>query len=201
MTHIVGIDVSKAHLDVSVAAGAPRRFPNTAPGIGALLAWLADRDIARVVYEPTGGYERPLAQALTAAGLPACRAHPNRVRAYAQACGLLAKTDRLDAQVLARYGAAFDGPEPPQGEDEPVRAELRDLLRRREQLVRQRVQERNRLDKGLSSPKRRPPPDATSPGWTLRSPSWTPITRPCGRPAQHCPSRPSCTGACPASAS
>ncbi len=151
MTHIVGIDVSKAHLDVSVAAGAPRRFPNTAPGIGALLAWLADRDIARVVYEPTGGYERPLAQALTAAGLPACRAHPNRVRAYAQACGLLAKTDRLDAQVLARYGAAFDGPELPQGEDEPVRAELRDLLRRREQLVRQRVQERNRLDKGLSS--------------------------------------------------
>ena len=78
---VVGIDVSKAHLDVSVAAGAPRRFPNTAPGIGALLAWLADQDIARVVYEPTGGYERPLAQALTAAGLPAWRAHPNRVRA------------------------------------------------------------------------------------------------------------------------
>ena len=155
MTNVIGIDVSKAHLDVSVAGGPARRFANTEPGIGTLLEWLTDQDPARVVYEPTGGYERPLAQALSDAGLPYCRAHPNRVRAYAQACGLLAKTDRLDARVLARYGAAFDGPEPLQPEplqweDEPARVELRDLLRRREQLVRQRVQERNRLDKGLS---------------------------------------------------
>ena len=150
MTNVIGIDVSKGHLDVSAAAGPPRRFANTAQGIGTLLEWLGDQDIARVVYEPTGGYELRLAQALDAAGLPGRRVHPNRVRAYAQACGLRAKTDRLDAQVLARYGAAFDEPEPPQSEDGPARVELRDLLRRREQLVRQRVQERNRLDKGLS---------------------------------------------------
>ena len=73
-----------------------------------------------------------------------------------QACGLLAKTDRLDAQVLARYGAAFDCPQRPQSddepsEDEPIRAELQDLLRRREQLAPQRVQERNRLDQGPSA--------------------------------------------------
>ena len=79
------------------------------------------------------------------------------MRAYAQASGQLAKTDRLDAQALARYGAAFDGPEHPQPEDAPedaaARAELQDLLRRREQLVKQRVQERNRLDQGRLSPK------------------------------------------------
>ena len=139
MSNVVGSDVSKAHLDVSVAGGAPRRFANTAAGIAALRAGLAEQDILRVVYEPTGGYELPLAQALSQAGLPACRVHPNRVRAYAPAGGLRAKTDRLDAQVLARYGAAFDCPEPSPGEDEPARAELQDLLRWREQLVRQRV--------------------------------------------------------------
>ena len=110
------------------------------------LAGLEEQDILRVVYEPTGGYELPPAQALGQAGLPACRVHPNRAPAYAQAGGLLAKTDRLDAQVLARYDAAFDCPEPSLGADEPARAELQDLLRRREQ----RVQERNRLDKRLS---------------------------------------------------
>lgn len=156
MTKVVGIDVSKAHLDVSVAGGPSRRFANSEPAIAGLVKWLGDQPVLWVVYEPTGGYERLLAQTLAAAGLPAHRAHPNRVRAYAQACGLLAKTDRLDAQVLARYGAAFDGPgpsqlEPSQLDDEPIRAELRDLLRRREQLVRQRVQELNRLDKGLST--------------------------------------------------
>ena len=111
-----------------------------------------------MVYELTGGYERPLAEALRNAGLPGHqahpnRAHPNRVRAYAPARGQLAKTDRLDAQALARYGAAFDGPEPlpPEPADEPIRSELRDLRRRREQLVKQRVSESNRLDQQLSA--------------------------------------------------
>ena len=150
MSNAAGIDVSKAHLDAAVAGGPVRRFANTPAGIAALLEWLESQDLGQVVYEPTGGYELPLAQALGQAGLPGRRAHPNRVRAYAQACGLLAKTDRLDAQILSRYGAAFDCPEHPQPE-EPAQRELRDLLRRREQLVRQRVGEQNRLDKGLSS--------------------------------------------------
>lgn len=150
MSKVVGVDVSKAHLDAGLATGAVRRFPNDAAGIAALLEWLETQEIHQVVYEPSGGYELPLAQALREAGQPSHRAHPNRVRAYAQACGLLAKTDRLDARALARYGAAFDGPEHSQPSDEPERAELRDLLRRREQLVRERVSERNRLDKRLS---------------------------------------------------
>lgn len=151
MSNAAGIDVSKAHLDAAVAGGPVRRFANTPAGIAALLEWLLPQDVDKVVYEPTGGYELPLAQALGEAGLLGRRAHPNRVRAYAQACGLLAKTDRLDAQILSRYGAAFDCPERSRPEEEPARTELRDLLRRREQLVRQRVQEQNRLDRGLSS--------------------------------------------------
>ena len=150
-SNVVGVDVSKAHLDVSVGAGPVRRFANSESGIADLLTWLRSQEVAQVVYEPTGGYERPLAMALRAAGLPVHQAHPNRVRAYAQASGQLAKTDRLDAQALARYGAAFDPPERPDDDaDEPIRAELRDLLRRREQLVKQRVSENNRLVKGLS---------------------------------------------------
>ena len=114
---VVGIDVSKDHLDVAVldvavADGPVSRFANDDSGIAALVDWLKPQAVAQVVYEPTGGYELPLAQALLAAGLPRHRVHPNKVRAYAQACGLLAKTDRLDALALARYGAAFDPPEP-----------------------------------------------------------------------------------------
>ena len=142
MSNVAGIDVSKAHLDAAPAAGPARRFANNDSGIAALPEWPESQDTGKGVYEPTGGYELPLSEALRQAGLPAQRVHPNRVRAYAQACGLPAKTDRLDAQVLARYGAAFDAPEQsgPE-EEEPARAELREPLRRREQLVRQRVQE------------------------------------------------------------
>ena len=151
MSNVAGIDVSKARLDAALAPGPARRFANDGQGIAALPEWLESQDTGKGVYEPTGGYELPLAEALRQAGLPAQRVHPNRVRAYAQACGLLAKTDRLDAQVPARYGAAFDAPEQPGPEEEPARAELREPLRRREQPVRRRVQERNRLDRRLSS--------------------------------------------------
>ena len=151
MTNVAGIDVSKAHLDVSVAGGSPQCRANTPEGVAKLLEWLGSQDVLRVVYEPTGGYEMLLAQALRGGGLPAHWAHPNRVRAYAHACGLLAKTYHLDARILGCYGAAFDSLGHPQQEDAPARAELQDLWRRREELVRQRVAERNRLDKGQSS--------------------------------------------------
>ncbi len=75
-------------------------------------------------------------------------ANPSRVRAFAKACGYEAKTDPRDAQVLSRYGQVF--PESDTPETEPEREELQDLLRRRRQLVEQRAQEVNRLDKGAS---------------------------------------------------
>lgn len=147
---LAGIDVGKASLEVWVDSGPVRRFDNTREGITILAQWLGDQGVVLAVCEPTGGYERQLASGLREAGLGVHLAHPNRVRAFARACGYEAKTDVLDAQVLCRFGQAFALEQSPQGEIEPERAELRELLRRRRQLVDQRVQEMNRLDKGLS---------------------------------------------------
>ena len=76
--------------------------------------------------------------------------HPSRVRAFAKACGFEAKTDPLDAQVLARYGEVFPEADTWEPETDPHREELKDLLRRRRQFIDQRVQEKGRLDKGIS---------------------------------------------------
>ena len=105
-----GIDVGKAQLELSINAGPTQTYANDPQGIAALTLEPARHPerIALAVYEPTGGYERLLATMLAEAGVPACRLHPNRVRAYARTCGQQAKTDRLDAQVLSRYAAAFD---------------------------------------------------------------------------------------------
>ena len=148
MKVVAGIDVGKSQLDVAVAGGPVRRFENTTAGITALVRWLHAAGVTVAVCEPTGGSERPVVKRLHTA-LPTVEvAHPNKVRAFARACGEEAKTDRLDAQVLARYGTvmALKGTPAPS----PDRALLQDVLRRRQQLVDQRVQEQNRLDKGLS---------------------------------------------------
>ena len=79
--NVVGIDVSKAHLDVGMATGRTRRFANDDAGIASLLEWLSGQEVAQVVYEPTGGYELALAAALGEAGAPCRRVHPNKVRA------------------------------------------------------------------------------------------------------------------------
>ncbi len=149
MVVIAGIDVSKNSLEVSVAEGRTRAFRNTAPGIGKLRAFLGEQSATRVVCEPTGGYERRLVRLLREADLPVQLAHPNRVRAFARVCGYEAKTDLLDAQILARYGRMF--PEPEARPAEPERQGLQDLLRRRQQLVAQRVQERNRMRQELEA--------------------------------------------------
>ena len=101
-----------------------------------------------VVCESTGGYERGLVRRLRDVPFPVQVAHRNRVRAFARVCGYEAKTDHLDAQALSRYGRLFPQPEPQL--PEPGQQEFRDLLRRRQQLVAQRVQERNRLGRDLA---------------------------------------------------
>ena len=101
------------------------------------------------VCESTGGYERLLVSRLRKAEIGVRVANPSRVRAFARACGYEAKTDPRDAQVLSRYGQVF--PDSDTQVTEPEREELQDLLRRRRQLVEQRVQEVNRLDKGASA--------------------------------------------------
>ena len=148
MGRVAGIDVGKASLDVSLAGGPVRQFANTAEGRLPLLQWLGQQAVTVAVCEPTGGYERPLVADLQAAGLPVVVAHPTRVRAFARVCGTEAKTDLLDAQVLARYGAAVPAVATPP--PDPARTALRDLVSRRRQLVETRVQEKNRRDKGLT---------------------------------------------------
>ena len=107
---VAGIDVAKARLDATAGGAGVCSFANDAEGIAALLEWLASRNAGLVVCEPTGGYEEPLVQSLRRAGIPVHLAHPNRVRAFAQASEQLAKTDRLDAQALSRYGEVFVSP-------------------------------------------------------------------------------------------
>ena len=150
---VAGIDVGKRQLDVSVAAGPVKRFENTAAGITELLTWLADQGVTLAVCEPTGGYERGLVARVRTSSIALHVAHPNKVRALAKACGQEAKTDGLDARVLSRYGELFDVPVVPAQAEES--RGLRDVLTRRHQLMGQRVQEMNRLEKGLTGALRR----------------------------------------------
>src|SRR5687767_4731372 len=100
----VGIDVSKAHLDVAVRPGGDTwRVPNTEGGIAGLLERLRTLSPALVLLEATGGLEVPLVGALGAAGLPTVVSNPRQVRDFAKAVGRLAKTDALDAAVLAHF--------------------------------------------------------------------------------------------------
>lgn len=100
----VGIDVAKAHLDVALhPSGETWTVPNDEAGIATLVAQLQQRRVARIVLEATGGLELPLLGALGAAALPAVAVNPRQVRDFAKALGRLAKTDRLDAQVLALF--------------------------------------------------------------------------------------------------
>ena len=150
---VAGIDVGKWRLDVSVPQGPVRSFDNTPEGIAALASWVASRGASEAVCEPTGGYEREVVRRLRESGLPVHVAHPNKVRNFARAAGYEAKTDVLDARVLSRYGEVFQLASrlPDDGDGQ----ELKELLKRRKELVDQRVQERNRLEKGLRGGARR----------------------------------------------
>jgi transposase len=105
----VGVDVSKDRLDVALGpTGAGWSFPNEQAGIDALVSrlLLEEAPPALVVLEATGGFERPLAAALAAAGMPVAVVNPRQVRDFARATGRLAKTDRIDAEILARFAEA-----------------------------------------------------------------------------------------------
>lgn len=140
----VGIDVSKLTLDFDcLPISAPQQFANDGEGIGALVEWLKGSGAERIVIEATGGYETAVASALAVAKLPVVIVNPKQVRDFAKAMGRLAKTDRLDAGLLALFGQRIM---PPLRElpDEAQRA-LGDLLDRRSQLVVMRAQEKARL--------------------------------------------------------
>lgn len=132
MDRIVGIDVSKARLD-AYCLERQRRLAvgNDATGIEQLVAWLTPGSL--VVMEASGGYERLAHRLLTARGIKAAVVNPARVRHFAKASGVLAKTDRLDAAVIARYGA-FARPAPTPLRD-GSREAVAELLGYRRQLL------------------------------------------------------------------
>lgn len=140
----VGIDVSKEWLDVHrLVGGVAERFENSTEGRQTLVERLAAVTIERIVLEATGGYERLVASVLAAAGLPVVVVNPRQVRDFAKALGKLAKTDRIDAEVLARFAAAVR----PTLRALPSESEqkLRETLARRGQLLGMRTMETNRL--------------------------------------------------------
>jgi transposase len=146
----VGVDISKERLDVAIVPGGVQAFQNEVDGIKALTAVLQAERVELIVLEATGGFEIPLAAALSAAGLPVAVVNPRQVRDFAKGTGLLAKTDRLDAQVLARFGKAVQ-PKVKRPKDDETRA-LEETLTRRQQLIEMLVAEKNRLSRASGRP-------------------------------------------------
>lgn len=140
----VGIDVGKDWLDVACFGEAEvRRMANAPAGHAEILAWMCKQEPDLVVVEATGGYEQPVVWQLLEAGWRVAVANPTRVRALAKASGKLAKTDRIDARLLAEYAAKIQ-PEPVQMR-KAQEQKLRALVNRRMQLVDMRSMESNRL--------------------------------------------------------
>ena len=139
----VGIDVAKAQLDVAVQpTGTTWTVARARGGLRRLPGQLEALRPTRIVLEASGGYERAVVAALSAAGLPVVVVNPRQTRDFARAHGILAQTDRLDARVLARFAAAVRPPLRPQ----PSAAvqDLQLLSRRRRQLVADRAAEQQR---------------------------------------------------------
>jgi transposase len=140
----VGIDVSKDALDTHLRPeGTTRRFDNTPAGIAALVAWLEPLAPTLVVIEATGGYERPIVAALSLKGLPVGLVNPKRARDFAGALGRRAKTDALDATVLAEFAERVRPPVRPLAGAQAQ--ELQALVARRNQLIEMRTMGSNRL--------------------------------------------------------
>ncbi|MDF2097539.1 transposase [Aquibaculum arenosum] len=146
----IGIDISKDRLDVHrLPDGASRCFPNDPKGHRALLAWLQHDPVDRIVLEPTGAYHRAPERALAKAGLPVAKVNPRQARRFAEAIGRLAKTDRIDAVMLARMGIALEPATRPAASERLDT--LKELHGARQALVKDRTATRNR-QKNLTLP-------------------------------------------------
>ena len=143
MKDSIGIDISKDHLDVyRLGTGAFAGFTNDPAGFAALKRWIGDRQPHLLVYEATGPYHGRFEQAF-AGKLPLVKVNPLQARRFAQACGKRAKTDQVDARMLAQMGAALDlmADKPAdEGQDE-----LKELQVARTALVKDRTRLKNRL--------------------------------------------------------
>jgi transposase len=139
----VGVDISKAQLDLALRPEGQFSVPNNEAGFAQVLEHLNAVHPTLVVLEATGGLELPLTGVLAAAGVPVVVVNPRQVRDFAKATGRLAKTDALDAQMLAHFAEVMR-PEPRPLPDEQTQA-LAAILARRRQLVEMLTAEKNRL--------------------------------------------------------
>lgn len=145
-TIYLGVDIDKSFLqiDTSVLPKLQPRIPNTAAGFKVLIKAIQKLSSpVHVVFEPSGGYERPLKDALHQADIRLSLVHANRIRCFIQACGVFAKTDAIDSSMITRFGermqpAATKSPTPTQ-------RDLQELTERRAQLVKLHVMEQNRF--------------------------------------------------------
>jgi len=140
----IGIDVSKLTLDVDAYPNpTPRSFPNDDVGRAELVRWLHQLQPTLIVVEATGGLQTPMVATLVADGLQVAVVNPRQTRDFARALGILAKTDRVDARMLARFAQAIRPEARPQPAPETVA--LAGVLARRQQLVEMLTAENNRL--------------------------------------------------------
>jgi transposase len=145
MSTFIGIDVSKEFFDLyDQGAGRSERFEYNPAGIRACVRLLKRVVPELVVMESTGGYETTLAVTLCEAGLPVAVVNPKRIRDFARAAGQLAKTDELDARVIALYAATLQPP--PQGVWDAQTRAIKALVARRNQLLTMKVAENNRRE-------------------------------------------------------
>jgi transposase len=141
---VVGIDVGKAKLDVGISGEKRvREWHNDETGRAALGDWIIEQKVSLVVVEASGGYEAGIVSELVSRGQAVALVNPTRVRAFARAEGVLAKTDKIDARLIARFGATMK----PQARArrEEAQVQLNELVSRRRQLVEILTGEKNRL--------------------------------------------------------
>lgn len=154
MSEFIGIDLSKTRLDVVAHdSGTRLQAENSEQGLKSLCEQLLELAPELVVMEASGGYERLCAAALAQAGLPVAVVNARQVRAFAVATGVLAKTDAVDARVLAHFAAAVRPAVRPLPDDQ--RRALDEIMGRRRQLVGMLVMEKNRLAQAHNSGVRR----------------------------------------------
>ena len=153
---VVGIDVAKAHVDVAVLGAKfdAQRFDNDAEAHSALAAALQPLGVALVVMEATGGYEAALACALQAAGLPVAVVNPRQARDFAKSMGRLAKTDRIDARMLAEFAGVLARRDDLASFIRPLadaqQQAMAAMVTRRRQLVTMMLSERQRLQLAIA---------------------------------------------------
>lgn len=147
----VGIDVAKDHVDVHLLpTGESAVYDANPSGVASLVTYLKEKSPTLIVLEATGGYETNLAAELNAEGLTVTVVNPRQPRSYAKATGQLAKTDPIDARVLAQFAQAVRPPVRPLASEQD-RA-IKELVVRRRQLVDFRAKEKNRLSQASTIP-------------------------------------------------